>query len=123
VGRDRPVHAGDLAHRRGKLSKDSRSALGWEIHTSSVKILQRAVDFPISPKEHGPAFLMDNRHLWLRSKGQWAVLRVRHTIEKAIHDFFDARDFIRLDTRSSRPTPPREPPTSSRWSTSIARPT
>ena len=82
----------------GKINKDARSPLGWEIHTKTVTMIQRAVDYPISPKDHGTAFLMDHRHLWLRSTRQWAALRVRHTIEKAIHDFFDARDFIRLDT-------------------------
>ena len=82
----------------GKVSKDARSPLGWEIHTKSLELVHRAVDYPITPKEHGDAFLMDHRHLWLRSSRQWAALRVRHTIEKAIHDFFDGRGFIRLDT-------------------------
>ncbi len=82
----------------GKVSKDARSPLGWEIHTKTVTLVQKAVDYPITPKEHGDAFLMDHRHLWLRSSRQWAALRVRHTIEKAIHDFFDANGFIRLDT-------------------------
>src|SRR5438270_10281544 len=72
----------------GKLSKDARSPLGWEIHTGKLEIVGRAEGYPITPKEHGDAFLMDHRHLWLRSSRQWAALRVRHTIEKAIHDFF-----------------------------------
>lgn len=82
----------------GVVRKDARSPLGWELHAKAITLVQRAVDYPITPKDHGVAFLMDHRHLWLRSSRQWAALRVRHTIEKAIHDFFDDRGFIRLDT-------------------------
>jgi asparaginyl-tRNA synthetase len=81
----------------GALSKDARSPLGWELHTKDLVIVGKSVDYPITPKEHGDAFLMDHRHLWLRSSKQWAALRIRHTIEKAIHDFFDGRGFTRLD--------------------------
>ena len=56
------------------------------------------IDYPIQPKEHGIDFLLDNRHLWLRSPRQQAILRVRHEIEQAIHDFFYERGFIRVDT-------------------------
>ena len=56
------------------------------------------IDYPIQPKEHGVDFLLDNRHLWLRSPRQVAILRVRHEIEQAIHDFFYERGFVRVDT-------------------------
>ena len=55
------------------------------------------MDYPITPKEHGTAFLMENRHIWLRSKRQWAIIRIRHTIAKAIRDFFDSDGFTLLD--------------------------
>ena len=82
----------------GLVRKDARSPLGWELHAKTVTLVHRALEYPITPKEHGTAFLMDNRHLWLRSSKQWAALRVRHAVEKAIHDFFDDRGFVRLDT-------------------------
>ncbi len=63
-----------------------------------------ADEYPISPKEHGTAFLMDNRHLWLRSRRQHAILKVRHTIIKACRDFFDERDFVLVDTPIFTPT-------------------
>lgn len=71
---------------------------GYEIGIESVDVLQNVDDYPITPKEHGVDFLMDNRHLWLRSSKQWAVLRVRATIKRAIIDFFDDNGFINIDT-------------------------
>jgi asparaginyl-tRNA synthetase len=71
---------------------------GYEIEVESAQVLQNAVDYPIGPKEHGVEFLMDNRHLWLRSSQQWAIMRVRATIKRAIIDFFDSRGFINIDT-------------------------
>jgi len=68
-----------------------------EILATKVTLIGDSVDYPITPKEHGTAFLMENRHLWLRSKRQWAILRVRHTIAKAIRDFFDGDGFTLLD--------------------------
>ncbi|NTV72985.1 MAG: hypothetical protein HGA66_02120, partial [Holophaga sp.] len=68
-----------------------------EILATQVTLIGDSVDYPITPKEHGTAFLMENRHLWLRSKRQWAILRVRHTIAKAIRDFFDGDGFTLLD--------------------------
>jgi asparaginyl-tRNA synthetase len=68
-----------------------------EILVASVTLVGDSVDYPITPKEHGTAFLMENRHLWLRSKRQWAILRIRHTIAKAIRDFFDEDGFTLLD--------------------------
>ena len=82
----------------GTVSKDARSALGYELQVRDVQLFQKAIDFPIGPKEHGPGFLMDNRHLWLRSAKQHALLRIRSRLMRAIQDFFDDRGFLRLDT-------------------------
>ena len=71
---------------------------GYEIGLRSVKVMQNAVDYPITPKEHGVEFLMDQRHLWLRSSRQWAVMRVRTTIKRAIIDFLDEQGFLNIDT-------------------------
>ena len=71
---------------------------GYEIGIEEAHIIQNAVDYPITPKEHGVEFLMDNRHLWLRSSQQWAIMRVRATIKRAIIDFFDDNGFINIDT-------------------------
>jgi asparaginyl-tRNA synthetase len=69
-----------------------------ELHASDVKLLASvSQEYPIGPKEHGTDFLMDNRHLWLRSRRQHAALRVRHTIIKAVRDFFDGRGFTLVD--------------------------
>src|SRR3989338_6132619 len=70
----------------------------YELHVSHVKIVQRAEDYPIGKKEHGPDFLLDNRHLWLRSKKQWAIQRVRDVAIQAIYEFFHSRGFIKIDT-------------------------
>ena len=81
----------------GKVKEDPRQVGGFEIDATGLKVIQDAKDYPISPKEHGPEFLLDNRHLWLRSKKQVAILRIRHRIIKAIRDFFDERDFVLMD--------------------------
>jgi asparaginyl-tRNA synthetase len=71
---------------------------GYEIGLEEVQVLQNAVDYPIGPKDHGVEFLMDNRHLWLRSSKQWAIMRVRTTIKRAIIDFLDQNGFLNIDT-------------------------
>ena len=71
---------------------------GYELGLSDIEIVQLAQDYPISPKEHGVDFLMDHRHLWLRSTRQWAILRVRATIIKAIRDWLDDHGFLLVDT-------------------------
>jgi asparaginyl-tRNA synthetase len=83
---------------RGEVREDARAPGGYELGLSGLDILQVAPEFPIQPKEHGVEFLLDHRHLWLRSSQQRAVLRVRAEVEQAIHDFFHARDFVRIDT-------------------------
>ena len=69
-----------------------------EILVKTLSLVGESVDFPITPKEHGTAFLMDNRHLWMRSKRQWAILRIRHTLSKSIRDFFDGEGFTLVDS-------------------------
>ena len=81
----------------GKLRKEPRSPGGYEMGVQSFKIIQIAEPYPISPKEHGVEFLMENRHLWVRSTRQWAALRVRSEIMRSIQEFFDSRGFIRFD--------------------------
>ena len=82
----------------GTIKKDPRSPLGYELDVKGLQVFARpAQEFPIGHKEHGVAFLMEQRHLWLRSQRQHAILRVRHTVEKAIRDFFDGRGFTLVD--------------------------
>ncbi|MCH8287629.1 MAG: asparagine--tRNA ligase [Candidatus Marinimicrobia bacterium] len=88
----------------GTVKEEKRSEGGYEIQVTAIKIHQVADEYPISPKEHGTAFLMDNRHLWLRSRRQHAILKIRHTIIKACRDFFDERDFVLVDTPIFTPT-------------------
>ena len=83
---------------RGSVKEDARSPIGVEVDVADVEVLQAATDYPITPKEHGTEFLMDNRHLWIRSKKQHAILRIRHTVIRAVRDFFDSDGFILADT-------------------------
>lgn len=85
-------------HVTGKVRADARAKGGFEIDGETVQILQVAVDFPIGPKEHGPDFLLSNRHLWLRSSKPHAILRIRDRYIKAVRDFFDQDGFICVDT-------------------------
>lgn len=71
---------------------------GYEIAVEALELLQNVSDYPITPKEHGVEFLMDNRHLWLRSSQQWAIMRIRTTIKRAIIDFLDNEGFLNIDT-------------------------
>ena len=81
----------------GQVVADERQVGGYELHVSSLEIVSLSQDFPITPKEHGVDFLMDHRHLWLRSKRQWAIMRIRNTIIMAIHEFFQGEGFIQTD--------------------------
>jgi asparaginyl-tRNA synthetase len=82
----------------GVVKEDKRSSLGVEIGLTDFEVLHLTHEFPITPKEHGTAFLMENRHLWLRSSRQRAALKVRAEVEQGIHDFFYERDFTRIDS-------------------------
>lgn len=81
----------------GMVVKDERSIGGYELQVSDINVIQVAQDYPITPKEHGVEFLMENRHLWLRSRKQWAAMRVRNAIIYAVHTFFQERGFIQMD--------------------------
>ncbi len=81
----------------GKVVADKRSPIGYEIQVQNVELVQAAEEYPITPKEHGIEFLMDLRHLWLRSSKQHAILRVRHAIVRACRDFFDGKGFTLID--------------------------
>ena len=82
----------------GTVKEDSRAPGGFEIDVGDLEVLQAAQEYPITPKEHGTAFLMEHRHLWLRSRRQHAVIRVRHTVIKAVRDFLDDDGFTLVDT-------------------------
>jgi asparaginyl-tRNA synthetase len=82
----------------GEVRADTRSKGGVELGVKNIEVLGASVDFPITPKEHGTAFLMEHRHLWLRSKRQVAIARIRHEVIQAIQDFFYEREFFRVDT-------------------------
>jgi asparaginyl-tRNA synthetase len=83
---------------RGIVKEDKRSPIGVEIQANGFEILSLAQDYPITPKEHGTAFLMEHRHLWLRSSRQRAALRVRSEVEQGIRDFFYERQFTLIDS-------------------------
>ena len=82
----------------GEVVKNDRAPGGFELILSDLTVHQISSEYPITPKEHGTDFLMNHRHLWLRSKRQHAILRVRHEIIKAIRDFFDSNDFTLCDS-------------------------
>jgi asparaginyl-tRNA synthetase len=82
----------------GKVRRDERAPGGFELEIAGFRIYQVAESYPITPKEHGTAFLMENRHLWLRSSRQHAAIRIRHEIIKATRDYFDDQGFTLVDT-------------------------
>ncbi len=82
----------------GTVSKDERSPIGYEIQVNEIEIVQMADEYPITKKDHGVDFLMDNRHLWLRSSRQHAILRIRHEIIRSAREYFDSNDFVLIDT-------------------------
>ncbi len=82
----------------GKVRQEARAPGGFELDVTRVEPVQLAEPFPIQPKEHGVGFLMEHRHLWLRSSRQHAILRIRHEIIRACRSFFDDRGFVLVDT-------------------------
>ncbi len=82
----------------GTAREDKRAPGGFEVDVTKLEVVSEAKDFPITPKEHGVDYLMDRRHLWIRSQRQQAILRVRHEIINAVRDFFNSRGFILADT-------------------------
>src|SRR5271166_4450811 len=86
---------------RGKIRAEQRAPGGYEMDVEGAEIVQRVPEsdpYPITPKEHGIDFLMDHRHLWLRSKRQHAIIRVRHEVIRAVRDYFDSNGFTLVDT-------------------------
>lgn len=81
----------------GVISEDNRSDLGYEMQVKSIEIIAEAHDYPITPKNHGTEFLMDHRHLWLRSKKQHAVMKIRNEIIRATYEFFNNTGFTKID--------------------------
>ena len=82
----------------GQVREEPRSPGGFELTASGLELIGPSVDYPITPKEHGTQFLFEHRHLWLRSRKQVAIAKVRHAVVQAIHDFFDQRGFTHVDT-------------------------
>ncbi len=82
---------------KGTVKKHDRSKIGFEIDATDVKVICASTDYPITPKEHGTHFLMEHRHLWLRSLKQKAILNIRHRIIKSVRDFFDNHGFTLVD--------------------------
>ena len=82
----------------GTVRADKRAPGGFELDVTALTVVSEAQNYPISPKEHGVDFLMDRRHLWIRSPRQQAILRVRHEVINAVRDFFNERGFILADT-------------------------
>ncbi|MFG6114555.1 asparagine--tRNA ligase [Halobacillus sp. MO56] len=81
----------------GTIVEDTRSPLGFEMQVSDFELIHEAVDYPITPKNHGTEFLMDHRHLWLRSKKQHAVMKVRNEIIRATYEFFNEQGYVKVD--------------------------
>src|SRR3954462_4397369 len=84
----------------GAVRADKRAKGGYELDVQNVEVIERVPEsdpYPISLKDHGVEFLMENRHLWVRSPRQWAALRIRSEIMQSIHGFFEARGFVRFD--------------------------
>lgn len=82
----------------GEIREDSRSKFGFEIGITNIEIVGESKDYPITPKEHGTEFLMDNRHLWLRSSKQHAIMQIRNAVIYASYDFFAKNGFIKFDS-------------------------
>jgi asparaginyl-tRNA synthetase len=82
---------------KGTVVEDTRQIGGFELHVTGFKVYQNVSDYPIAKKEHGVDFLLDKRHLWLRSRRQWAIMRVRNNIIYAIHNFFQSKGFVQMD--------------------------
>lgn len=81
----------------GEVKEDTRSSFGYELAVTDIKVINEAKDFPITPKEHGTEFLMDNRHLWLRSRKQHAIMKIRNEIIRATYEFFNDNGFVKVD--------------------------
>jgi len=82
----------------GEIREDTRSKFGFEIGVTDIELVGESHDYPITPKEHGTDFLMNHRHLWLRSRKQHAIMQIRNEIIRATYEFFNANGFIKMDS-------------------------
>ena len=103
VGEETFLQAGHIGQETaivvdGEVRADSRAPGGHELDVTGLRIAGQSRDYPITPKEHGIDFLLDRRHLWIRSERQHAILRIRHTVINATRDFFNGQGFILADT-------------------------
>ena len=90
------LHQESSIYITGSIVEDKRSPLGFEMHVQEIELIHEAVDYPITPKEHGTEFLMDHRHLWLRSRKQHAVMKIRNEIIRATYRYFQDTDMLKL---------------------------
>ncbi|WP_456278579.1 asparagine--tRNA ligase [Bacillus sp. AK128] len=81
----------------GEIRVDERSPFGYELGVHNIEVIQESSEYPITPKEHGVEFLMDHRHLWLRSKKQHAIMKIRNEVIRATYDFFNSNGFVKVD--------------------------
>lgn len=106
----------------GVIKEDSRSKFGYEMDITDLEVVGASEDYPITPKEHGTDFLMDHRHLWLRSSKQHAIMLVRNEIIRATYEFFNEQGFIKIDSpilTGSAPEGTTELFETDYWTTSI----
>jgi asparaginyl-tRNA synthetase len=82
---------------RGRVREDKRAPIGYELSIGSVEVVGGSKDYPITPKSHGVDFLLQNRHIWIRSSKQWAILRIRAEVVKAVEDYLWKKGFMRFD--------------------------
>src|SRR5699024_12493040 len=81
----------------GRIVEDKRSELGYEMQVSSIELIQNTEDYPITPKEHGTEFLMTHRHLWLRSRRQNAIMKIRNQLMKSTYDYFFINELVKIN--------------------------
>ncbi|MFC5603284.1 asparagine--tRNA ligase [Sporosarcina koreensis] len=91
------IHQESSLYITAEVTEDERSSFGVELQVKDIEIIHEAVDYPITPKEHGTEFLMDNRHLWLRSRKQHAVMKIRNEIIRSTYEFFHMNGFVKID--------------------------
>jgi asparaginyl-tRNA synthetase len=107
----------------GVVRADPRSPIGFELGVTDLRVVQRSAEYPITPKEHGTAFLLDHRHLWLRSSRQHAILRVRAAVMRACREYLDEHGFVAFDAPILTPAACEGTTTLFPSSTSARRPT
>ena len=81
----------------GEIHEDARSHFGYEIQVQGIEVIGDSEDYPITPKEHGIEFLLDHRHLWLRSRRPFAIMHIRNEVIRATYEFFNQEGFIKMD--------------------------